>query len=279
VFERNRRTIFNTLYTLVATWILMRFIGWIVFLQLLKIPILAGLVFWIWPAMPWLLLVAAFGLCFTQRKKISETTLVALVCMVPLLWGVVIPFFQDQIRLHWNLPQTEQVDKFYSRNYFYSSFELDQTKPIAVYHTDKKELELQIRVMSSSFQNDRWLDSTPEQHANRLMNILYSYYIEAPLYMGVLTLVPENLKVNAYWDETLLFTTTLARDGNKYVLPEGIPSLSMMGDGENWYLANWGSKKIEIHLPLSTPKVYVETTLQQAYDLYYPAINEIYKPF
>jgi hypothetical protein len=175
-----------------------------------------------------------------SKKWLSEERIAAILFLLPMLFIVMQPYIQKEIRIHTTVPTDSLVKSFIENKNAGRPTIFDMSVPIIKYHDDDKVMELYIRIIP-----EKYIDYYENPHnefalernniANPFMNRLSLKYIDLPSEIGEVTKVPKTIIVYGYWGENLILKAYFKRGWSGYKVTEPYPNLSLVGSKEKWY--------------------------------------------
>ncbi len=204
----------------------------------------------------------SFLLFMRSTKWFSEARIVACLLLIPIIWFFTGDLLVEQAKLRIIPPNQAAVQAFIHRGAGtgVEKANIDMSKPFVFYHRSSRHLEVHIHFQSDHFiywffHKDPVYENLAPPAPESLVKYLRMYFV-FPEQMSSVTLIPKQITLYGYWNDTLVVKNQFTlSDGNYKMVPPDQPLNVIVQDG-NWYLEytiNSSSHRIFITYEKSSP--------------------------
>jgi len=232
--DKYRRLTLYTIYVCLIVCIVIYIVGYQVPLILIA-PFLTAY----WFLFSFIAVVIAIILFFMNKKWISEERVLALILLLPIVFTILVPITQRELRLRMATPTDALMTSYISDKYIYSNKAIDTSIPLINYNEDKKLLNVKIKISPNLFmgkQKDHMENNIDGDHASYFVNNIFLDYIDLMMNFTSVSKVPDKITVSGYWGEILILKAHYTREKKQYKLQEPYPEISLIGLDNRWYL-------------------------------------------
>lgn len=224
---RSTRVLLNTSYVLLIIWWLIR---WACdYAPLILLPPVFIFFYGAFPAF----FIMSVALLFDRKKWISEVTVVVVLLQLPVTWTYIGQPFVAELKHRVQAPSESDIYSFIRSGAGFG-IEDEYMGYRSVYNKETKKLELEIhfhskRLMSEFTEPDSPIDRE-DYSPERFVTYLRDYYI-FPEALSKVTVVPKEIILYGYWDDTLIAENHFTLTNGTYRLSDSSPLRLMVADG------------------------------------------------